>query len=153
MRMTGMPQGTLSPVASHATPVTYVPVPRRGLAIGGAVAGAAVILLLVYLLFGRGRSNETAVSPRAPITNTVPAPVPAVQPVAVPTPPPPPVEAKPAAIAPTPTAAEKPEAEAKPAASDDRTASSGRSRGTGRRGKTSVVGTPREAPGETAEKW
>jgi eukaryotic-like serine/threonine-protein kinase len=154
MRMTGMPQGTLSPVASHATPVTYVPVPRRGLAIGGAVAAAAVILLVVYLLVGRGRSNETAAGPMAPITNTVPAPVPAVQPVAAPTPPPPPVEPKPAAVAPTPAVAEKPEAEAKPSAPDDRTAGSGRSRGAGRRGKPSPVGAaPRETPGETAEKW
>ncbi len=154
MRMTGMPQGTLSPVASNQTPVTYVPVPRRGLAVGGAIAAAAVVLLVVYLLFGKGRSNETAVVPA--VTNTVPAPVPAVQPVAVP-PTPPPVE--PAAVAPTPPPApEKPEVEVKPAVVEQKptppASRSRRSRGATRRAiDPPPVAAPREAPSETAEKW
>jgi tRNA A-37 threonylcarbamoyl transferase component Bud32 len=154
MRMTGMPQGTLSPVASNATPVTYVPIPRRGLAVGGAVAAAAVVLLVVYLLFGRGHGNETAAGPKPQITNA--APVPAVQPVAVPTPQPPPVEPKPAAVAvPTPTP-DKADAEAK-AAAEKLAAPSGsaRSRASGRRSRPapSVAAPAHEAPSETAEKW
>jgi serine/threonine protein kinase len=153
MRMTGVPQGTLSPVASNTSPPTFVAVPRKGLAVGGAVAATAVVLLVVYLLFGRGRGNETAVVPTPNITNNTPAPIPAVQPVAVPTPPP--VEPKPAAVAPTPPTPEKPEAEVKPAERPSSTGSgSGRSRGSGRnRGKPAAGPAPRETPSETAEKW
>jgi serine/threonine-protein kinase len=152
-RMTGVPQGTLSPVASKATPVTYVAVPRRGLAVGGAVAATAVILLVVYLLFGRGSSSETAAGPKPQITATTPPA--AAQPVAVPTPPP--VEPKPAAVVPTAPSPEKAEAEAKAATAADKPASpssgSSRSRASGRRGKPAPAVAPREAPGETAEKW
>jgi serine/threonine-protein kinase len=148
MRMTGVPHGTLSPVAS--TPVTYVPVPRRGLAVGGAVAAAAVILLVVYLLFGRGRGNETATGPGPHITTTTPAPIPAVQPVAVPTPPP--VEPKPAAVIPAPAPAPV-EPELKAAANPTSPgAASSRPRGAGRKGKPAPAA-PHETPSETAEKW
>jgi hypothetical protein len=156
MRATGMPQGTLSPFASKATPVTYVPIPRRSLVVGGAVAAAAIVLLVGYLLFGRGRGNETVAGQKSQITTMAPTPVPAVQPVAIPSPPTPPVEPKPAPVATTAPTPEKPGAETKPAAAAEKSApssGSGRPRASGRRSKSAPSAASSEAPSETAEKW
>jgi len=169
-RQTAVPQSTLSPLVADVGADTFVTFRRRGLAVGGAIAAAVAILLVVYLLFGRGRGIEAKNLPSVP-SNTGQPRAAAVQP------PPAPAAPVPAAPVPIPSAqvaqpsprptAEKAEAlppaelsekthpASKAAGSASPGASAGRSSHGSAAGKrpASKSAAPRETSSEAAEKW
>jgi len=79
---------TLSPDLADLDGVTLVTTRRRGLILGGAIAGAGAFLLLAYLLLGRSGSGKPTVK-ALPQEVSAPSRMPALQPhELVPEPPP-----------------------------------------------------------------
>jgi eukaryotic-like serine/threonine-protein kinase len=153
---------TLSPHPADLDAITFVTPRRRGLILGGAIAAAGLLLLLVYVLLGRSGSDKPTVR-ALPQEASGPSRMPAAQPPEPAPEPPPTVEPKRPEPRPSPVAAEveTPLPAAKRPANSYRASSRGARPGRAPSARASATGkgsgggraAAQSTPAQTAEKW